>query len=183
MLRFVIRRMTQLQKADLVPAIFSNLELLHPLTPPVIAYLASLQHFPARNRRRIGERIIDAISGSFVGELPYHRMWGLSLFATSDKWQNEHQFLSLLNSSRDEFSRRKLILALGQSRQIHWFQTMRRQIPHESAWPKRALLAAAMCIGRNTYDFWIRPQLRRLDILEHAVVKWAKKVHFGIGSS
>jgi Reverse transcriptase (RNA-dependent DNA polymerase) len=178
LLRFILLRMRQLANPSLVEPIFLNLEVLHPLISTIVRYFQSLVRLPMQQRQRIGEQLIDNVSASFIGELPHNRMWSFSLFSDGDDWNNAHRLVGLLNASSDQFSRRKLIFALGRSNQVAWFQSMRRHVFSETAWPRRALIAAASCMPADTYLHWIRPHMQKFDILEQAVVKWAQRNPF-----
>lgn len=101
-------------------------------------------------------------------------MWALELFAQSTDWNQAERFMGLLAGTVDLFARRKLILALGRAEQRHWFQSHWRNVFDESAWPRRALLAAGSCMPTDARKHWYRSLEDRLDLLEHAVVKWAR---------
>jgi hypothetical protein len=173
LIRFVLRRMTQLGDPLLIETIFGNLETLYPVFSDIIQYFVGIRGLSKANRQKIGERLIDALCESFIGDLLHHRMWALGLFARDDQWDNEHRFVPLLESLSDQFSRRELILSLGRTSQIHWFQSRRRHVFDETEWPRRALLYAASCMPKETCDHWYRPLRAKLDVLETAVVNWA----------
>jgi hypothetical protein len=173
LLRFILRRMGQLKSSVLIPPIFQNLETLHPLFPEIIEYLRSC-NLTNRRRKQIGKQLMEALTQSFLGELQHHRMWALSLFTENKEWNNENEFISLLNAFPDQFSRRKLVLALGRSRQIHWFQAKRRTLFDEPAWVRRALFARASCMPSDARTHWYSALKPKLDVLENAVVNWAR---------
>jgi Reverse transcriptase (RNA-dependent DNA polymerase) len=173
LLRFVIRRMAQLGEALLIDPILSNFETLHPVVKDIVNYFHTLQSLPRIEQRKIGEAIIHLLKTSFIGDLLHHRMWLLSLFADSNTWIEGQNLIPLLNTFPDQFSRRKLILSLGHASQMHWFQSHRREVFNETAWPRRALLYGASCMPSDTCEHWYRPLRRKLDVLEKAVVTWA----------
>ncbi|MBB4826402.1 hypothetical protein HNO89_003662 [Sporosarcina luteola] len=72
-----------------------------------------------------------------------------------------------------DFSRRKLILALGNANQQSWFKTKKRSIMQLPIWQRRAFLAAAICLPGDEASHWYRSILPRLDALEVAIVRWA----------
>lgn len=172
--KFVLRRMGQLGDDGLVDDVLKNLDSLYPAFPDIIQYLASLRNIKKARFHEIGQRVLELIENSLVSELEYHRIWALDLFARTTQWNNEDQFTKMLASARDQFSRRKLILALGRAHHRHWFQSQWRNLVNESPWPRRALLAAASCMAPDARKHWYKSILPQLDELEKSVVLWAK---------
>jgi hypothetical protein len=177
-LRFLIRRLAQLGDDEILEDIFSNLETLHPVLADVIKYLESLRSISAEKQKDIGQRVLDLLQSSFITEMPHHRMWVLTLFCESTGWDNQERFLNLLSSLSDQFSRRKLILALGRSGQTAWFQSRWRSLFDETHWCRRALLLGASCMPSDARKHWYDSVEPRLDVLEKAVVKFARKRPF-----
>ena len=164
--------MTQLGDDEILEDIFSNLEVLHSSFPDVVRYLQSLRALSNHTAKRLGTKFWDYCRLHHRRNA-YHRMWALTLFTESTEWDNEDAFLNLLNLLPDPFSRRKLILALG--------GRARGLVPVPLACIVRgaALVTTSFDSGcklhatdarRHWYDA-IEP---RLDILEKAVVKWAR---------
>ena len=151
-----------------------SLNSLHPAFPEIIDYLKNIRSVSSSRRREIGHRVLSLLQDSLISELDYHRMWALDLFTHSTEWDNEGSFFSLLGNSRDQLSRRKLILAMGRARQRHWFQSHWRNLSEEPPWPRRALLAAASCMPGDERQHWYKSVEARLDLLERAVMRWAR---------
>lgn len=177
-IRFVLRRMSQLGDATLVDEVLDSIDVLHPLFPEIIVYLRSLRGIAAVDRNAIGERVLDLLEDSIISELEYHRMWALDLFTRSTEWDNENRFFALLGDAKDLVSRRKLILAMGRSSQRHWFQSHWRRLFDETPWPRRAFLAGASCMPPDSRRHWYRSVEARLDPLELAVMRWARQNPF-----
>lgn len=174
LVRFVLRRMGQLGDDSLVDRALAGLDKLHPAFTQIIEYLKNIRGASAQRKAEIGTRVLNLLSDSLISELDYHRMWALDLFTHSTEWDNEGRFFVLLGNSRDQLSRRKLILALGRARQRHWFQSHWRNLFEEPPWPRRALLAAASCMPADERGHWFKSVEPRLDELEKAVMRWAK---------
>jgi len=172
--RFVLRRFAQLADDSIVDTLLDNLDDLHPVFPDVIRYLLALHHLPETRRHELGGKILDLLEDSVVSELAWHRMWALELFAQGTDWNQAARFMGLLADSRDLFVRRKLILALGRAQQRYWFQSHWRDLFDESSWPRRALLAAGSCMPTDARKHWYKSVEDRLDLLELAVMKWAR---------
>jgi hypothetical protein len=177
-IRFVLRRLGQLGDSCLVETIFDKVELLHPVFPEIIAYFRNLRYLYSEPKTLLAQQLLSLLDNSVIGELPFFRMWTFSLFSRSREWDNEGRFQRLLTDSNDQFSRRELMLAMGRAHHQHWFQSQWRHLFDEASWPRRALLAAASCLPTDARNHWYRSVSPRLDILEKAVVSWAKKNPF-----
>jgi len=173
-IKFLLRRLSQLGDSSVADEVVSALEQLYPVFPDIVEYLANLKDLSPARRRRIGGKIRAGLENSILSELEYHRMWGLDLFAGSTQWGQREHLLPMLANARDPLSRRKLILAMGRSHQRHWFQGQWRNLFNESPWPKRALIAAASCLPPDPRKHWYKSIEPRLDVLERAVMRWAK---------
>src|SRR6266545_1157730 len=171
---FVLGRMSQLGDSSVPDEVIDRLDRLYPVFPQIVAYLKNLRNLDDDEYKRIGGRLLEALEGSIVSELEYHRMWGLDLFSSSTRWNHADRFFRMLGEVRDSVSRRKLILAMGRAHHRHWFQTQWRNLFNEAPWPKRALIAAASCLPPDARKHWYKSIESRLDPLETAVMKWAK---------
>lgn len=177
--RFVLRRLAQLDDSGSVDLVLDNIARLYPVFRDALCYVRSMRTISRTERLRIGRRLLDLISDSIVGHLEYHRGWILDTFTHDREWDNEGDFARLYNQHHDEFSRRKLILAMGRSSQQHWFKTRKRTFLQYGPWERRAFLAAASCLPGDEWDHWRRSLQPHLDELEKAVVEWAKVNRFG----
>lgn len=173
-IRFVLRRLSQLGDAGLVDDIFNALDKLHPALPDICRYIQSLRHLDAIERSTLGARMLNLLNGSVVSELAYHRMWILDLFVHSQEWDNEDRFFNLYGSEGDPACKRSLILAMGRAHQAHWFQSQWRTLFDQPHWPRRALIAGASCMSADARRHWYRSIEPQLDTLERAVVRWAQ---------
>lgn len=172
--RFVLSRMAQLGDATLADAAIDNIEVLYPVVPEIVEYLRALRNLSGEEYARIGAKLLDALRDSIIGELEYHRMWGLHVFSESTEWNNAERFFQMLGEARDNVTRRKLILAMGRAHQRTWFQMQWRNLFNEPPWSRRALIAAGSCLPFDARKHWYKSIETRLDPLEAAVMRWAK---------
>ncbi|MDB5801158.1 MAG: hypothetical protein JWL63_2097 [Rhodocyclales bacterium] len=177
-LRFVLRRLSQLGDGTLVDDIISSLDKLHTALPDICRYIQSLRHLDPVGKSALGARMLTLLSGSVVSELPYHRMWILDLFVHSREWDNESKFFALYGTETDPACRRNLILAMGRAHQAHWFQSQWRTLFDQPHWPRRALLAGGSCMPPDARRHWYRSVESQLDVLELAVMRWARQHPF-----
>lgn len=177
-IRFLLRRLGQMGDASMADEILASLGLIYPVFPDVVEYLSNLRDIRPPARHRLAGSLLEALKTSILSELEYHRMWGLDLFASSTRWDHQDAFLPMLGGAGDQVTRRKLILAMGRARQHHWFQGQWRNLFNESPWPKRAVILAASCLPPDPRKHWYNHIERRLDVLERAVMSFAKAKPF-----
>lgn len=177
-LKFILRRMGQINNVSIADDIFNHLEELRPVFPDVLNYLSSLRNLSEQHKHTLGEKIIDLLQGSILSGSSYHKMWILNMFTNNIEWNNEGKFINLLNTMPDQVCRRKLILALGRAKQSHWFQSRWRYVFDEPPWTRRALLAAGSCMSTDARRHWYDSIEPRLDVLEKAVIKWTRQNPF-----
>jgi len=178
LIRFVIRRLGQLSDKSAVNILFDNLNVVHPSFPKMITYFNDLNNLNEVELRYIGRRLREAFQDSILSELEYHKMWCLELFTRSSNWGQQDEFVRLYATSRDDVSRRQLILAMGRAGQTHWFQSQWRSFLAFPQWSRRALLAAASCMPSDARRHWYKSIRPQLDVVEQAIVKWATQHPF-----
>jgi len=178
LVRFALRRLGQLGDDTAVDDLFLNLDKLHPAFPDICRYVKSLRFLAQDERSALGKRMLDLLNDSIVSGLAYHRMWILELFVTSREWDNEGRFFRLFGVESDQVCRRKLILAMGRAHQTHWFQSQWRTLFDQASWPRRALLAGGSCLPGDARKHWYKSIEPQLDVLELAVMRWARQHPF-----
>ena len=176
--RFLLRRLARIGDPSMVDVLLNNLDTLHPVFPDIIRYIEQLEFPDDESRTGVGEKLLDVYRDSIVSELEYHKLWCLNLFSTSQKWSRNKYFFKLYSEAIDSPSQRKLILAMGRAEERHWFQKQRRNLMNFSPWPRRAVLAGASCMPTDARKHWYKSINPQLDMLEHAVIKWAQKHPF-----
>lgn len=172
---FILNRMGQLNNPNSIDLIFNNIDKLYTVFKNIFIYLNNLTCLSASYKSKLGEKLIELIDTSIVGHLEYHRAWVFDIFANDPEWNNKNEYINLYNKYYDDFSRRKLILALGKSNTYHWFKSQKRNLQSFSPWLKRAFLAGASCLPGDEAKHWYKSIDRFLDPLDKCVVEWAKK--------
>ncbi|MCP3741421.1 RNA-directed DNA polymerase [Rossellomorea sp. BNER] len=170
---FVLRRMAQLKNTDALELVLDNIDKLYTAFKHIFEYINELE-LDISQKEEVGEKLIRILDNSIVGHLEFHRMWLFKTFSNGEGWKID-RLATYYNEYFDDFSRRKIILALGQANQESWFKTRKRNIMQLTNWQRRAFLASAKCLPGDEASHWYRSILPRLDVLEIAVVKWAEK--------
>ena len=173
MVRFLLRRLGQLDNPAGVDTTLDHIEKVFTVFPQVIQYFARLRSLDNEKLRAVGGRVLSLIDNSYVSQLDFHRCWLLSLFSEGTEWGNSERLVSLYSDVQDNFSKRKLTSALGKSGQDYWFRTRKDDIFEYGGWQKRAFLAGASCLPVSERKHWYSFLERRFDILENSVASWA----------
>ena len=174
MVRFLLRRLGQLDNPAGVDMVLDHIEDVFTVFPDVIQYFGRLKSLDNGKRLAVGERVLSLIGNSSVSQLDFHKCWLFSLFSESTEWGNAEKLVSLISDMQDNFSKRELTLALGKSKQDYWFRTRKDDIFEFGGWLRRAFIAGASCLPGDERRHWYRFLSRRLDPLEKAVVSWSQ---------
>jgi hypothetical protein len=172
---FALRRLRQLGTPDAVDLVLNHVGILYPVLPDVIRYLSGVRGLLPARRAAVGRRVLDLLDNSILSELDYFRMWALELFSRSNRWDCVDRLTPLLGVLPDHFSRRKLTIAMGRAGQHHWFHARRRNLFDDGHWQRRAFLLGASCMEGDASDHWYRSVSPRLDVLDNAVIAWARE--------
>jgi len=176
--RFVLRRLGQLDDKGSIDFVLENIDDFYPVFKDVIKYIQNLRSLENNEKKKYGTKLIDLINNSIVGHLEYHRAWVFNTFTKYSGWNNEELFVKLFNNYPDAFSQRKIILSLGRTNQQFWFKTRKRYFSQLQPWLRRAFLAAASCLPGDEAKHWYQAISRSLDQLEKSIVDWVKQNPF-----
>lgn len=172
---FILIRLGKLNDCSAIEICLDNIDRLYPIFKVVFTYINILECLADEEKSNYGKRLISILDSSIVGHLEYHRMWVFDLFANDQAWNNKDKYVELYNKYTDEFSRRKLILAMGKVKNFPWFKHQKRNLDRFSPWEKRAFLAAISCLPGDEAKHWYRSVKNRLDVLEKYIINWAIK--------
>ncbi|MBX3450122.1 MAG: RNA-directed DNA polymerase [Planctomycetaceae bacterium] len=174
---FVLRRLSQLRDSSSFARVLERLDALYSVFPDAISYIASLEGIHGNTRRVIGAKLLSALDDTVSGHLEFHRCWVLSVFANSDKWDNEHVLGGLESKWSDIFTRRELIIARGRAGHDSWFKKEKLNFENMGPWERRAFLYAASCLPGDEPKHWWDglKQGGKLDPVERAIVGYGKQ--------
>lgn len=181
LVRFLLHRLAQLGDRSAVDELLSRLDVLYPVFPDIVSYIERLSFLGNKYQTDIGKKLLDVYEDSIASELEYHKLWCLDPFSRSQKWGQNDRLFRLYSRASDDTSRRKLILAMGRAEQQHWFQGQWRNLMNFPPWLRRAVLAGSSCMPPDARKHWYHSIEPQLDILERAVVKWARQNPFSEG--
>lgn len=172
---FILIRLGKCNDSTALAICLENIDKLYPIIRVVFTYINELKCLSNQDKSNLGYKFICSIDTSVVGYLEYYRMWLFDLFANDQSWNNKDKYVELYNKYTDEFSKRKLILAMGKANNYPWFKSQKRNLDKFSSWEKRAFLAAVSCLPGDEAKHWYKSVEKRLDVLEKYITKWAIK--------
>ncbi len=169
---FFIRRLAQLQNTEVLDLILDNTEKLYPIFKHVFQYLNNVG-LTNEQKEKVSDRLYEILDETIIGHLEFHRMWLFKTFSNGPNWKTE-KLMHLYNEYYDDFSRREIILALGNANQQSWFRPKKRDALNFPTWQRRAFIRAAKCLPGDEAKHWYQSIIPRLDPLEIAIVKWVQ---------
>lgn len=178
LIRFILNTLAQTDNPIVIQNILNNIEKFYPVMNTLVLYFSNLTNLNPLLKKDIGEQFIEILKNSYLGHSKFNRMWILNLFAQSSEWGGESEFIDLYKRFTDEFTRRKLIIALGRAKKDFWFTAERKKFPSEfTSWQKRAFLRAYSCVQEDEKFHWYKSirKNKKLDYLDKAIIKWVKK--------
>ncbi len=171
--RFILRRLGQLQRAEIAEKILTSIDSLYPVFTEVVSYFKSLKNLSSAERTSFGQRLLDLLDSSVVAHLEYHRMGLLALFAENSGWGHGSRIMGLHSKFSDDITRREVTLALGKARRNAWFRSRKADWQQSSPWVRRAILRGASCLEEEEVRTWYKTIKGRLDSVEKAIVAWS----------
>lgn len=178
--KFLIGNLARFDNTDVANIILTedNMRKLFPILRAVINHLERVRSFSEDQKHDIGQKVISLIKNSFMSELEFNRSWLLHLFSKSDEWNNQALFSELMKKYDDNFTKRKLILNLGRSKNYRFFRESKFNNISDP-WVKRAFLVAFSCLPQDERNPYYKARsLTQRDILDQFVEKWAQKHPF-----
>lgn len=180
--KFLIGNLARFDNTEVADLILTeeNMRKLFPILKSIIHHLEQVRSYSEIQKHQIGEKVLNLLENSFVGELEFNRVWLLHLFSKSDEWNNQNRFSSLKKKYDDNFTTRKLILNMGKAKNYRFFRENKFSYNDFSdPWVKRAFIVALSCLPQDERNpFYKSRSLTQRDILERVIEQWAKKNPF-----
>ena len=174
LVRFILRRLTQLEYLDVSNQLLQNVDKLYPVFADVVRYLTNMNFPSVQYQEQIGQRLLGLLDDSIASHLEYHRLHLLSIFGGSANWGNVDQLGMLFHQESSALTKREIILALGRAGHGYWFRQRKTEWQAYSPWEQRAFLRGASCMEADERRNWYRSIEPRLKPLEKAIVNWSR---------
>lgn len=174
LIRFTLGRISQLGLRDVSGLLVQHLERFYPVFREVVEALVAQSGLTTSERQTLGGQLLDLFDHPVVGYLEYHRDWLLTPFVDKAIWDHTDRLIQLHQKYFDHPTQRAITLALGRGKVWHWFKTRKQEVFQLSPWNRRAFLYAASCLPGDEARHWYQSLTPQLDMLERAVVKYAR---------
>jgi len=172
----LLQRLGQLDHDDVVDDVMMNIAKLEPVVDAVVRFLSALRSLSVARRRKIGQSILRLVTDKRASR--YQIACLLSIFTHGREFDNEGRFERAFEQVQAE-GKRELMLALARARKGHWFVARRRDAAGLAPWLKRAFLAGASCMASDVKEAFFKTEERTGDVLEQAVIRWARAKPLG----
>lgn len=178
--KFLIGNLARFDNTEVADLILTeeNMRKLFPILKTIVGHLERVRSYSEEQKNAIGYKVINLIQNTFMSELEFNRSWLLYLFSKNDEWNNEKHLSELIKRYDDNFTRRKLILNLGRSKNHRYFRENKFNNISDP-WVKRAFLVAFSCLPKEERNPYYKSRsLTHREFLEQIVEKWAQKNPF-----
>lgn len=162
MVAFLLGRLTKIDefrdewRATLVDSVLENLGHLYPISDSLARFFKSFEHLETAERRKIATALLRPILKNKVPPPDYYVMWVLSIFMSSEHWNNAGKLLKIFSETHSEVVRRYAALALEKNGTRAQALALRDHFDHASPMLKLALLRATRLLGADERKFWKR---------------------------
>ena len=183
LLKSLLRRLAQIGDSDALSLIFDDFNKFVPVIREVVEYLLKLDTLPSEYKSEFGKKLINIYKDetSTASQLEYSRMYILRPFTLDKEWNSndDNLYIDLYEKSKDDFSKREILLAMGRSKKDFWFRSEKLYFNQLTPWIRRAFIYSASCLPKDEYKHWIRGIKDDLDQIEFAISEWATENPIG----
>lgn len=121
-----------------------NLDKAYPVIDTVMRYLQIVSNsLYSTDKKRVKEKLMQLLLNSIhLSHIPFYKIWILEALRNYKEVidiKDQHAIISSYNY-QDPFTKRQIILLLGELNCIAWFRSMERNYYAMDSWQKRAYL-------------------------------------------
>lgn len=178
MTAFIINNLARLDDTGITDVLLSksSIEKLNFKLKGVINYFKFIRSYSEPQKHHIGKEVIATLKTSYISEVAFNRMWLLDLFSESNEWDNQDEFQSMYDTYSDDVTRRKVILALKNSKNVAFFRANKHtSLDSMNPWTKRAFIFGMSCLPDEEKRPWFKARIpMEKNFTEEIVEKWSK---------
>lgn len=162
MISFLLGRLTRIDefrdewRETLVDQVLDNIEHLYPISDSLARFFRSFEDIEKRERKRIATALLRPILKNKVPPPDYYVMWVMSVFMSSEDWNNADKLLKIFSETHSEVVKRYSALALEKNGSRAQALALKDHFDHASPMLKLALLRATRLLGSDERKFWKR---------------------------
>jgi hypothetical protein len=152
--RYLLRRAKYLRTTAVQKIVLDNLTKLAPIMREVIGYLSLSAK--DQNVEAIQNAMLEHLSSSAVGTLPFVRMWGLELFIKRPLRRFYPKVMKIAEDSRATLGVRPIALLARAHKELQWVRAQKETWSNHSPWDRRAIIWAASVMGNDERKHWCK---------------------------
>lgn len=158
--KYVLTRLPRLQDADgelkenLLKLVIENADLLYPAAEYVADYILSFDAVEKKDRKKIGNKILNPLKSKNNKPPDYYAMWILYIFSTSPDWNHASSIAKIYQNSTSEVVKRYAALALAVCGSRTEALIVKDDFPSASDMLRLAILSATNKLGNDERKHW-----------------------------
>jgi hypothetical protein len=162
---FILKRLSALQKPELIPIVLQNLERLYPVADAVAAFFKEFQKLEKGQRREIGASLLAPVLNAAETKASEFAIWVLSIFQEHTEWNHSEDILRIFRETSSDAVRRFSALAIAKTGSRSQAVAIKEYLATGSSLCKTAMLLATAKLGSDERKH-LRKSLRLSDPLE-----------------
>lgn len=164
---FILKRLSALQKPDLIPIVLGNLEKLYPVAESIAAFFSSFKSLTPERKTEIGAALLAPIVQlDNIRPPEYYTIWILSIFQGHAGWNNADTIIRIFRETNSDPVRRFAALALAKCGTRAQVVALKEYFTAGSHLCRTAMLLASEKLGTDERSHFVR-SLRITDQLEN----------------
>jgi hypothetical protein len=164
--RYLLRRARMLRARSLYELIFANLETLAPVFRDLALYIVAT--LPERRAKEYGDKLCKFLASDPIGQIPFVRIWGLSLLAQKPALASFETGLELAEGSERDLGIRPAALLARAHRQTDWVRRHKENWSNHKPWDRRAIIWASAALPKDERTKWLEMVKETADILDRS---------------
>jgi hypothetical protein len=153
--RHVLRRAQSTRSRVILPQLLENLGMFAPVIREVVLYVTKIQN--ARNRAEIGNALVDFVSTSIYGVVPFIQYWVISALCEVTEFTTMETAVALAEQSHTSIRDRMIALVAKAYGRTDWVRWKKETWANTSAFAQRAIIWASSALPRDERSHWLQP--------------------------
>jgi len=104
----------------------------------------------------VGKSILEHVSDSCVGTLPFVRLWALEFFVQIQVPSLSLQVMKLAEESQPDLGLRPVALVAMANKNIPWVRAQKEKWANNAPWDRRAIIKAASILPMDERKAWCK---------------------------
>lgn len=178
-IRWLYKRLSQIGLPHAVDFSIENFDKLIPALNDVCLYINSCAQNYNSDWKVIGDKIMQILNDEIIMSNEFYKIALYNLFVFNSNLNNVSTLLNSFPQSSENI-KRKILIASTNHNSSSWVRTLKEQYNRFDIWTKRAYLIASSKLPNEERRYFyngVKVNLKKEDILEEIIMKWASKQH------